>query len=927
MKGKLKYLLFLLIMLAVCPKANVQAQTYTAQFNDKYQWIPNTFVNKEKGGNTKYQQLAVIARKSDNQFVYCIEPGTPLDSSQTYDGQDYDQSYVANMTQSQWRRIQLLAYYGYGYSDSEVNHNDLKWYSVTQFMIWQTVPHGYDIYFADSLNGNRITKYTSEMAEMEDLLNKHYATPNFGATNYEMVIGNTLKLTDNSGVLSKYAVSSNSFISANKSGNDLYLTANAVGNTTISLTKRDVKYSHPTIVYVKPGTQDVVQAGSYDPIDTNINIKIVGGKIAINKVDRDTGLSKPQGDATLKGAVYGVYREDGSYVTEIITDENGYAKSGYLPSLGRFFLQEKTPSKGYELDTNKYYFDITKENLEPLIPVQEKVIERDVTFFKVYAQDKTGFITGEPNVTFDIILKSKNEKYTSITTDSRGYASVKLPYGTYIVKQMTSTTNFEKVEDFEITINENTDQPLYKLIANDEITAKLKVVKVDAETGLTIPVKGIKFKIKNIDTGEYVEQTITYPTVETISVFETDENGILYTPFELLSGNYVLEELDQVVDGYLWNKEGLKFTIGDNTPIVNDEKLGPVLEVKFKNHQVKGQIIINKKGEEIKIEDGTYKYIKIDLEGATFEIRANENIIINGYKYYNKGDLVGTIKTDENGFASIEGLPLGKYTIQEISSSNGNLVDETIYEIELVYKNQYTEVIIENKKIDNYLPKGELDFSKTDLTSGKEIPNTKVEIFYINEDTNERELIFTGITNSKGKIKIPNLFVGKFVIIETEAATGYKLSDEEVFFEIKENGEIIKANMTNEKITSTVKIHKVDEANNPLAGVTIGIYDLEGNLVYSGVTDENGDIEVEVEYGSYYLQEIATLEDYELSDEKVYFDITEDGELIQHTLVNKLKEIEVPNTGANSYVNVIAGVIVLLGTGLIIVSSKKKNKK
>ena len=188
-------------------------------------------------------------------------------------------------------------------------------------------------------------------------------------------------------------------------------------------------------------------------------------------------------------------------------------------------------------------------------------------------------------------------------------------------------------------------------------------------------------------------------------------------------------------------------------------------------------------------------------------------------------------------------------------------------------------------------------------------------------------MIFTGITDEKGKITITDLFVGKFYIIETEAAEGYRLSDEKVLFEIKENGEIVKANMTNEKITSTVKIHKVDEANNPLAGVTIGIYDLEGNLVYSGVTDENGDIEVEVEYGSYYLQEIATLEDYELSDEKVYFDITEDGELIQHTLVNKLKEIEVPNTGANSYVNVIAGVIVLLGTGLIIVSSKKKNKK
>lgn len=167
MKKKLKFLLAIFGLLMLCPSINVEAQTYQETFNDKYMWIPGTWVNKTKDGNTKYQQLTMIVRKSDNQFVYCIEPGTPLDNNQIYNGQDYDQAYVANITQSQWRRIQLLAYYGYGYSDSEVNHTDLKWYSVTQFMIWQTVPSGYDIYFTDSLNGNRITKYTSEMAEME----------------------------------------------------------------------------------------------------------------------------------------------------------------------------------------------------------------------------------------------------------------------------------------------------------------------------------------------------------------------------------------------------------------------------------------------------------------------------------------------------------------------------------------------------------------------------------------------------------------------------------------------------------------------------------------------------------------------------------------------------------------------------------------
>ena len=132
--------------------------------------------------------------------------------------------------------------------------------------------------------------------------------------------------------------------------------------------------------------------------------------------------------------------------------------------------------------------------------------------------------------------------------------------------------------------------------------------------------------------------------------------------------------------------------------------------------------------------------------------------------------------------------------------------------------------------------------------------------------------------------------------------------------------------MTNEKIKSIVKIHKVDENGNSLQGVKIGIYDLDNNLIYSGITDENGDIEVELEYGSYYFQEIETIDGYILSDEKIYFDVNSDGEIIQKTLVNKIKEIEVPNTLSDSYTNIIAGIIVLVGSSLIVISSKKKKK-
>ena len=174
------------------------------------------------------------------------------------------------------------------------------------------------------------------------------------------------------------------------------------------------------------------------------------------------------------------------------------------------------------------------------------------------------------------------------------------------------------------------------------------------------------------------------------------------------------------------------------------------------------------------------------------------------------------------------------------------MVDSTIHEIELTYKDQYTEIIIHNSKLQNYVPKATLEFTKTDLTTGKGIKDTKIEIY-----TEDDKLVFSGITDDNGKITIDNLFVGKFYIIETEASTGYKLSNEKVYFEILENGEVVKANMTNEKIKGTLDFTKVDISNdNPLPNTTIEIYDENDNLIFTGITDDNGKIIIEnLEYG------------------------------------------------------------------------------
>ena len=315
-------------------------------------------------------------------------------------------------------------------------------------------------------------------------------------------------------------------------------------------------------------------------------------------------------------------------------------------------------------------------------------------------------------------------------------------------------------------------------------------------------------------------------------------------------------------------------------------------------------------------------------QGPQIILNANEDILSSdgNHLYYSKGELVDTIISNSNGYAISKELYLGNYYLVEVKTLDNMVLNTEKYYFTLSEIDDKTNIVYESYSALNLYKKGELEFSKTDLTTGQGVADTKVEIFYINEDTNERELVFTGVTDEEGNIKITDLFVGKFVIIETEAATGYRLSDEEIYFEIKENGEIVKASMTNEKITSVVGIHKVDENGNPIKGVTIGVYDLSGNLIYSDVSNENGDIEFTLEYGSYYFQEIATLDEFELSSEKVYFDVTEDGAYIQKTLVNELKEIEVPNTSSNTYIDIIAGAIVLLGASLIIISSKRKKK-
>ena len=403
-----------------------------------------------------------------------------------------------------------------------------------------------------------------------------------------------------------------------------------------------------------------------------------------------------------------------------------------------------------------------------------------------------------------------------------------------------------------------------------------------------------------------------------------DKNGVIITPYALSCGRYQLEEVEeQQIEGYLWNSEPLIFEIGENSKFTEDEQYGTLLELKFANEQVKGELNVNKVGENVIIEDGSFRYEEIKLDGVHYELYADEDIYSqDGTRIYKKNDLVKDFYT-KNGFYKVTGLYLGKYCLKEKTSVGNHVVDEASYCFELKYKDQYTKTVTYTLNLKNYLKKSDFEFTKVDVSTGKPLPNTTITI-YTNNEGEERQLIFTGKTDEFGKIIIKGLFTSKFVMFESEAPEGYILNTEPMEFEITEDGQVVKSTMTNEKIKSTIKIHKVDENNNPLAGVLIGVFDLENNLLGKYYTNESGDIEFVSEYGKFYYQELETVEGFILNDEKVYFSVTENGAIIESTLVN----YSVPNTGIDridlSYI--LGGLAILSGTGIIIYAKKKKQK-
>lgn len=734
-----------------------------------------------KGGGKSAFSAQFKYYEIDGKTTYCIEPGEHI-TTHNYEEAELITSPYSNDIND---LIGLIGYYGYDYP----GHNTQKYRMATQALIWEVTGGQTVEYWTKPSGAGTFINIQNEKNEIMNLVNNHPKLPSFAGETKDGYINSASIFTDNFNTIDNFNILLSDDYNYLKHKNELQIYPKRDGLIKVTLQRKTYTDNYSTLFVGVDSKSQTMGYFGISPNDTfNIYVDSHGGTITLNKIDSNTLLSYPRGDGKLEGAIYGVYDTFDREIDEIVIGSNGVGVSSPL-GLGIYKVKEKQAGIGYNIDNTTYKFTISKTNLNLSKMVTEMAISSTIDIYKVLNDQKTGILTPEENITFEFYLKSSNELYSIITTDENGYATTELPYGKYIVKQINSTPGYEKNDDFEINVDGNY---IRKIISDSAFSgAKLKVVKKDAETNNIIKKDGIKFKIKNKDTNEYVCQNISYPESKLICEYET-KDGMFITPDKLFYGNYELEEIDQVIDGYLWNSDKIFFTIDDNSNYTYDEELGNILELDFYNNEVKGVLELNKIGEKMVLDNNNYYYEDILLDNVSFELYSSSDIYSgDGSKVYNKDTLIDKFSTKE-GYYKVDNLYLGNYYIKEVNNNDDYVELSTPIYFDINYEDQYTPVVSTNLEIKNYLKKGNFELTKVDKDTLDPIKNVLIEIY-----TKDNDLVYSGLTDEFGKLVLNDLKYGKYYYIEKNASDGYILDSNKYYFDIDKDN--INIEFTNKK--------------------------------------------------------------------------------------------------------------------------------
>lgn len=623
--------------------------------------------------------------------------------------------------------------------------------------------------------------------------------------------------------------------------------------------------------------------------------------LTVTKTDAET--KSAQGDATLAGAVYGIYN-NGKLVDKYTTDKNGSFKTSYYVCGDNWTLKEIEPSEGYLLDETEYHIGAeakkyTIENNSISMGVTEDILKGKISIIKHTDDGSTKIETPEKCAEFQVYLKSSGSyakatesERDTLVCDEYGFAETKeLPYGTYTVHQTKGWNGTEFIADFDVFVNE--DGKTYKyLINNSSLESYVKIVKVDSETGKQIPYAGAGFQIYNPD-GKLVTMKYSYPTVTEIDTFYTNSDGYLITPETLPYGKgYSVVEV-QAPYGYILDSTPVYFDI--TAEKISEENGVTIVKAEKKNTPQKGTITVEKtgeifsnvtsSGEEVLLYQPEYSVN--GLSGSVFEIYADADIKTpDGTVRAKKDELVATLKTNNKGTATSKLLYLGKYRVVETVAPYGTVINPEPYTVELTYSGQNEKVTNTSTSFTNDRQKVEIDLTKIleqdekfNIGNNDEILNVSFGL-YADEDLKasngtvipKNGLIEIITCDEKGKSQFTtDIPIGSYYVKEISTDNHYILSDKKypVVFEYAgqdtatvhisvNDGEPIE----NEIIYGTIQGLKIDrETGENIAGTLFGLFSnnetkfTEETAILTAESNEGGIFEfTDVPYGEYIVR-------------------------------------------------------------------------
>ena len=654
-------------------------------------------------------------------------------------------------------------------------------------------------------------------------------------------------------------------------------------------------------------------------------------KFNVTVTKSDTEMGTAQGDASLAGAVYGIYKGE-ELIDTYTTDKNGQFTTKYYVCGNDWTVREISPSEGYLLDRT-----IHKVGAEPELytvefnstanDVTEQVIKGNIAIIKHTDNGETQIETPETGAAFEVFRKAagsfdaaKETERDILTCDENGFAQTKdMPYGIYTVRQTSGWEGRELMKPFDVFISKDGQTYRY-LINNANFESYIKVVKKDAETGNTIPYAGAGFQIYDPN-GNLVKMTFTYPEVTTIDTFYTTADGELITPQTLEYGKgYSLVEV-QAPYGYVLNSEPVYFDVMQENSEIDSGIT--VIEVVRSNMAQKGTITVSKSGEvfsSVNEAGGLYQpvYAVRGLEGAVYEITAAEDIYtLDGTLRASKGEVVDTVTTGADGTAVSKELYLGKYEVKEITAPFGMVLNEETHAVELVYAGQNVAVTETATSFYNERQRVEIDLIKRLMADEAYGIGKNGEIFDVTFGLYaEKELTAADGTvipadglieiisldgNGSGKVKT-DLPIGSYYVKELATNSAYILNGQKypVVFEYagQETATVhITANggeaIENDIIYGSVSGKKSDEDGNALGGAVIGIFKTgtekftTENAIQTTVTAADGSFSFEkVPYGTWVIREIESPTGFVLSEEEITVAIGAVDEVVEIEFVN-----------------------------------------